>query len=175
MNALASIALKTGACIFPLMLSANVFAVVVNLDVDESQDPPTLYVSNNNAQCRGGPVDCIEVTRGSQPHMFFKLNKACQPGGSNWRLSRFYVMKHEKHWPAPLTTEIANEFCADPNTGEVNMNRCDNKAKNNQIKIKNYNRKEGTVYYMVEAEHCTDTGRRPIGLDPEIRNKGGNN
>ncbi len=166
--------IKSGLWILFLALSADVFAVVVTLDVDESQDPPLLYVSNNNARCAGGPIDCIEVTRGSQPHMFFKLNRACQPGGNQWGLSRFYVMEREKNWPAPLTSETADEFCADPNTGEVSMSRCDNKANDNQLKIKNYNRTQGSVYYMVEAEHCTDSGRPPIGLDPEIRNKGGN-
>lgn len=164
---------RTGLLVGCLLLSANAFAVVVTLDVDESTDPPTLYVSNNNAQCAGGPIDCIEVARGSQPHMLFKLNRACQPGGTEWGLSRFYVMEQEKNWPAPLPGDTADEFCADPGTGEVSMSRCGNDVKDSQLKIKNYNRKERTVYYMIEAEHCTDSGRQPIGLDPQIRNKGG--
>jgi len=150
-------------------------AVNVALEVDDSVNPPVLVVVNNNARCPGGPIDCIEVQSGEQPHMFFSLNRACQPGGSEWGLSRFYVMEYEKTWPAPLTTEVADEFCANPDTGEVYLSRCQNQARDNQLKIKNFNRSEGSVYYMVEAQHCTDPGRRPIGLDPEIRNRGGGN
>jgi hypothetical protein len=147
-------------------------AVNVTLEVDDSVDPPQLVVVNNNSQCAGGPIDCIEVGQGQKPHMFFRLNQACQPGGTPWRLSRFYIMQYEKNWPAPLPADIADEFCADPGTGEVNLNTCDNQARDNQLKIKNFNRVARSVYYMVEAEHCTDSSRRPIGLDPEIRNRG---
>lgn len=149
-------------------------AVNVSLEVDDSVSPPVLVVVNNNSRCPGGPIDCIEVQAGTQPHMFFRLNRACQPGGTEWGLSRFYVMEYEKSWPAPLATEIADEFCADPNTGEVNLDRCENQGRDNQLQIKNFNRSERTVYYMIEARHCTDSSRRPIGLDPEIRNRGGN-
>jgi len=168
-------AIIPGFLLFAVLgLSGPVWAVNVTLEVDDSVDPPVLVVINNNAQCPGGPIDCIEVPRGQQPHMFFKLNKACQPGGSEWGLSRFYVMEYEKSWPAPVDSAIADEFCANPGTGEVNLNSCGNQVKDNQLKIKNYNRTEGSVYYMIEAQHCTDSGRPPIGLDPEIRNRGGN-
>lgn len=157
-----------------LGLSGPAWAVNVTLEVDDSTDPPRLVVVNNTARCPGGPIDCIEVSSGQQPHMYFRLNRACQPGGTEWGLSRFYVMEQEKVWPASLAVATADEFCADPNTGEVDMGSCGNQARDNQLKVKNYNRNAGTVYYMVEAAHCTDSGRRPIGLDPEIRNKGGN-
>jgi hypothetical protein len=149
-------------------------AVNVSLGVDESVDPPRLEVINNNARCQDGPMNCIEVKQGTQPHMYFKLNKACQPGGTEWALKRFYIMETEKVWPASLGGDLASEFCADSGTGEVNLNSCGNQGKDNQLKIKNHNRKAGSVYYMVEAEHCTDSSQRPIGLDPEIRNRGGN-
>ena len=158
-----------------LTASSPVWAAVnVTLEVDDSVNPPVLMVVNNNSQCAGGPIDCIEVEQGQQPHMYFKLNRACQPGegGTEWRLSRFYIMEYEKNWPAPLPTDIADEFCADANTGEVNMSNCQNQARDDQLKVKNYNRVPRTVYYMVEAEHCTNPGQGPIGLDPEIRNRG---
>jgi hypothetical protein len=150
-------------------------AVNVTLEVDDSVNPPQLVVVNNNAQCSGGPIDCIEVAHGDQPHMFFRLNRACQPGGPEWGLSRFYVMQYEKNWPAALPSDIAQEFCANERTGEVSSSRCDNQARDNQLQIKNYNRSSRSVYYMVEAKHCTDSSRAPIGLDPEIRNRGGGN
>ncbi|MDH3787426.1 MAG: hypothetical protein OES53_02570 [Xanthomonadales bacterium] len=157
-----------------LVLSTSAWAVNVTLEVDESVNPPSLYVVNNNAQCAGGPIDCIEVESGSQPHMMFKLLRACQPGGPLWGLSGFYVMEEEKNWPAPLDSGTAGEFCANSGTGKVDMNSCGNNQRDDQLKIKNYNRTPGTVYYMVEAKHCTDSGRSPIHLDPEIRNRGGN-
>ena len=42
-------AMNTGMFSFYLLMSVNVDAVVVTLDVDESADPPILHVSNNNA------------------------------------------------------------------------------------------------------------------------------
>ena len=107
-----------------LVLSTSAWAVNVTLEVDESVNPPSLYVVNNNAQCAGGPIDCIEVESGSQPHMMFKLLRACQPGGPLWGLSGFYVMEEEKNWPAPLDSGTAGEFCANSGTGKVDMNSC---------------------------------------------------
>ena len=43
-------AIKSMLYLLCLLLSANAFAVVVTLDIDESTDPPTLFVSNNTAQ-----------------------------------------------------------------------------------------------------------------------------
>ena len=123
-----------------------VWAVNLTLEIDDSMDPPRLTVVNNNSRCPGGPIDCIEVARGQQPHMYFRLNRACQPGGPEWGLSRFYVMEREKDWPSSLKTGTADEFCAHPDTGEVDMNRCGNQARDNQLQVKNYNRNEGTVY-----------------------------
>lgn len=162
-----------GLLAFCLLSSANVMAVVVTLDVDENSDPPTLYVSNNNAQCSGGPADCIEVARGSQPHMFFKLNRACQPGGTEYGLKGFYITANPKVWPGQLSPEIASDFCADPGTGEVNLSSCGNNQNDGMLKIKNFNRQETTVYYMIIAEHCSSG--QEITLDPEIRNRGGGN
>jgi len=160
----AGIILLAGLC------SANVWAAVVTLDVDNSSGSPRLVVTNNSAQCPGGPLDCIEIGVGNQPHMIFKLNKACQPGGTEYGLVDFYVMEHEKTWPAPLDPSTASDFCADPATGKVNLSSCGNKGKDDQLKIKNFNRKKVTVYYQVIAKHCT--GGDTIEMDPEIRNKG---
>lgn len=173
MKAITKTFTTVGIWAFCLLVSANAFAVVVTLDVDDSTDPPRLYVSNNNAQCPGGPVDCIEVAQGSQPNMFFKLNRACQPGGAEYGLSGFYITEDPKVWPATLSSSIASDFCADPGTGEVNLSSCGNNQNDGQLKIKNFNRQEVTVYYMVTAEHCSSG--EEITLDPEIRNRGGSN
>ena len=158
------ILLLTGFC------STQVSAAVVTLDVENSSGSPRLVVTNNTAQCPGGPIDCIEIGVGNQPYMFFKLNRACQPAGTEYRLVDFYVMKYEKTWPAPLDPGTASDFCADPATGKVKLSSCGNKGNDGQLKIKNFNRKPATVYYQVVAEHCTSGDT--IELDPEIRNKG---
>jgi hypothetical protein len=173
MKAANKVVMSAGILLLAGFCSTHASAAVVTLDVDNSSGSPRLVVTNNTAQCPGGPVDCIEIGVGNQPHMFFKLNKACQPGGAEYGLAEFYVMEREKDWPAPVNPSIASDFCADPATGEVNLSTCGNKAKDDQLKIKNFNRKPATVYYQVIAEHCTSGDT--IELDPEIRNKGNGN
>ena len=42
-------------------------AVQVDLAVQGSK----LVVTGNNAQCSGGPVDCIDVAKATKPNLFF--------------------------------------------------------------------------------------------------------
>lgn len=159
-----------GVVLFAGLSPAHLAAAVITLDIDETDGSPRLVVTNNTARCADGPKDCIEVKQGTQPHMFFKLNRACQPGGTEYGLSEFYIMENEKEWPASLDPSIASDFCADPGTGKVDLSTCGNNGKDGQLKIMNYNRRPATVYYQVIAKHCTSG--ETIELDPEIRNKG---
>jgi len=155
-----------------LCFSTLAMAVNVELKVDDSVSPPVIVVTSNNAQCPGGPLDCIDVKPGSQPHMFFKLPGACN--GVEYKLTKFRIAEQDKKWPTsdnPMDAEIAKDFCVDRNDGKVHFGYCNNQLKDDMMKIKNFNRKRVNLFYEVTAEHCTNTGEE-VYLDPEIRNRG---
>lgn len=150
-----------------------VAAVQVELQVSGSE----LVVTANNAQCTGGPIDCIEVKQGTNPHLFFNLNGACGNNGPAYKLTAFRIGLQNKVWPTssnPLPLNIAQDFGADPNTGYANLGQDDNALRDNKIKLKNHNSSAYVVYYEVTATHCTDMTAPKIYLDPQIKN-GGNN
>jgi hypothetical protein len=162
--------LALALCLTTLVLGA----VNVDLEVQNNNGSSVLVVTKNNAQCEGGPIDCIEVSEGSQPHLFFSLKGACH--STDYRLTKFRIAERDKQWPTPenpLSAQIAGDFCADANTGYINFVSCDNDVRDAMMKLKNYNRAAATVYYEVTAAGCTNPDDE-IYLDPEIRNKGGN-
>lgn len=146
-------------------------AVNIELEVDNSVNPPTLVVTKNNAQCTGGPIACIEVKPGTNPHMFFTLKKACS--GVDYKLSKFRIAEKNKQWPTstnPLPLDISKDFCADRNTGYVDFRYCSNSLSDKKMKLKNFNSKPADVFYEVTAMHCTND--EEIYLDPQIKNGG---
>jgi len=149
-----------------------VAAVNVELEVDSSATPPVLVVTKNNAQCAGGPIECIEVEQGTNPHMFFTLKKACN--GVDYKLSKFRIAEKNKQWPTPsnpLPLPVSKDFCADRNTGYVDFRYCNNSLADNEMKLKNFNSKAADVFYEVTATHC-DNDEEKIYLDPQIKNGG---
>jgi hypothetical protein len=155
--------------------SANAFSAVnIELEVQNQGGSTVLVVTKNNARCPGGPIDCIEVAAGSQPHLFFTLKGGCDSTG--YGLTAFRVAQAEKQWPTPqrpLKLEIAEDFCADEESGYVDFMACQNELRADKMKLKDFNRLEGSVFYEVTAAHCTDPAKE-IFLDPQIKNKGGN-
>jgi hypothetical protein len=148
-------------------------AVQVDLEVDGSK----LVVTGNTAQCVGGPIDCIEVKQGTNPHLFFNLNGACGNSGPVYKLTAFRIGLQNKVWPTssnPLPANIARDFDANPQTGYTNLSQGDNKLNDNKIKLKDHNSSAYMVYYEITATHCTDITAPKIFLDPQIKN-GGNN
>jgi hypothetical protein len=162
--------------VFPAALCFSTLAMAVNVDlkVDTSVNPPVIVVSGNNAQCSGGPIDCIEVKARSQPHMYFKLANACR--GVDYRLTKFRIAEQDKKWATaakPMTADVAKDFCADRKDGYVHFNYCNNQLKDDMMKLKNFNKKKVDLFYEITAEHCTDPGKK-IYLDPAIKNRGEN-
>ena len=164
---------------FVLVLTALGFSTLATaaVQVDLAVNGSELVVTGNNAQCVGGPIDCIEVKQGTNPHMFFNLNGACGNNGPAYKLTAFRIGLQNKVWPTssnPLPSNIARDFGADPNTGYANLGQDDNALRDNKIKLKNHNSSAYMVYYEVTAAHCTDMTAPKIYLDPQIKN-GGNN
>jgi hypothetical protein len=148
-------------------------ATHVELDTSPQGNPTALEVVENDSQCAGEPIDCIEVPKGSWHNLFFDLDKACQPGGPKYKLSAFRLANADKEWPTaakPLEAKILKDFNADPNTGYIIWN-ADNDLKDSRIKLKDNNSDAYEVFYEVTATECNGTGE--IKLDPAIRNGGG--
>lgn len=166
--------IRAGAFWIALGISGVVTAAVnVELKVDDENNPQALVVSKNNAQCAGGPLDCIEVKPGTNPHMFFTLKKAC--AGVNYRLASFRITQTDKKWPTPedpMDAAVAKDFCADRTSGYVDFNYCRNDLQKGQMKLKNFNEHAGDVFYEVTAVRC-DNPSYKIVLDPRIKNGGG--
>ncbi len=161
-----------------LGFSTSVIAAVnVDLELDSLTTPTALIITANNSKCDGTILDCIEVALNTKPHLFFELKNACKEDGPQYKLSSFKVTQINKFWPTvfnPLNSVVANDFYADPKTGLVDLTAGNNKlnADGSKMKLKNFNSHEYTVFYEISAEHCTDTTKPDIFLDPEIRNKG---
>lgn len=146
-------------------------AVQVELAVKGSK----LVVTENNAQCADGPIDCIDVKKGTKPHLFFNLNGACGNNGPAYKLAAFRIGLQNKVWPTPSTPlpeNIAQDFNANPETGYVDLGVDNNQLRDNKIKLKDHNSTAYSVYYEVTAAHCTDMTAPDIQLDPEIKNRG---
>ena len=170
--------LSTGIVLMAMLAANSVFAIQVDLEIDTGVNPPALKVTNNSNPCDSGPgnSDCIEVAKGSQPHMYFNLKNACNAGGPDYKLMKFRITEKNKDWPSlrnPMNQEVAKDFCADRNSGYVELRNCRNQRKDDKLKLKNFNSKEANVYYEITAEPCSGSGDA-IYLDPVIRNKGNN-
>lgn len=171
--------LLAGVLVVAAMAANTAMAVQVDLKVNNSVSPPVLEVISNTSPCAGDPSnsDCIEVKKGSQPHMYFNLKKACKADGPNYKLMKFRITENNKDWPSfqkPMDSHVAKDFCADRNTGYVELRNCNNQRKDGTLKLKNFNSKPVTVYYEITAQPCSGSGDS-IYLDPKIKNGGTNN
>jgi hypothetical protein len=164
-----------------LLLSApalSLAAVRIELEVVETTTPAELAIVENNAKCSLSEPDCIEVSRGSSPNMFFDLDTACESPGAKYKLTEIRIAMEDKGWPTPsnpLPADVAEDYLADPETGIIDLSGNHgrrNKLDDYRIKLKNMNNNPSTVYYEITAEHCTDSSKPAIKLDPRIRNLG---
>jgi hypothetical protein len=160
-----------------LFSTVAIAKVEVELGLDDPEDPTALEIISNDSKCEGAILDCIDVTAGSSPFIFFRLPDACGTGGGDpqYKLSRMRITLIEKIWPTtaiPLYDEVADDFKADPDTGYIDFNNGNNKKRKHKLKFKNDNSHAYTVFFEIEAKHCTDNTKPALFLDPEIRNKG---
>ncbi len=167
--------LRAALLILAAGTSVNAWSAVnVELEVQNQGGSTVLVVTKNNAQCQGGPIDCIEVAAGTQPHLYFTLKGGCASSG--YGLTAFRITQTDKQWPTPqrpLKLEIAEDFCAGEESGYVDFMACQNELRPDKMKLKDFNRFVENVYYEVTAANCTDPSDE-IFLDPQIKNKGGN-
>jgi hypothetical protein len=156
-----------------------VAAVNVGLEVDGPSEDASLKVSSNDSPCADDSShgkSCIEVAHGSHPFMYFRLQGGCRATG--YKLTRFRIAEKNKDWPTrdnPLDQDIADDFCADENSGYVDFNahQCKDDRKDHTLKLRNHNTKAADVFYEITAEKCLSPDRgKKIYLDPVIRNKG---
>jgi hypothetical protein len=150
-----------------------VAAIQVELVVDTSTAPPTLQVVSNSSQCKGGPLDCIEVAKFTKPNIRFLLEDACEPDGPEYKLQQIRIGMVDKVWPTaanPLWDAVASDFNADADTGVIDLTAGKNKLGDDRIKFKNKNSADYMVFYEITAQECTGAGT--ITLDPRIRNYG---
>jgi hypothetical protein len=164
--------LAATVCFSPAAMAAT----HIELKASPEINPTHLEVVDNDSQCAGGPIDCIEVPAGSGHNMFFDLDKACTADGPNYKLSAFRLAMKHKDWPTssnPLSADIAGDFAVNPDDGYATWVSGDSTLSDSRIKIKNKNIKAYSVYYEITAVECNGTGE--IKLDPVIRNGGGGN
>jgi hypothetical protein len=155
---------------FPAMAVA---AIHVKLAVNGNT---SLYVTENDAQCPDGPLDCVEVAKGSSPNLFFELDNACMAGGPEYGLQQIRIAMAAKDWPTssnPLPQYAVDDFNADPESGVIDLvpgTDNENAQRDNMIKFKDKNSRAYTVYYEITARQCNGGGT--IVLDPSVRNGG---
>lgn len=148
-------------------------AIHIKLAVDSDT---RLVVTENDSPCANGPIDCIEVAKGTSPNLFFDLENACKSNGPQYRLARIRIAMAEKDWPGrsnPLPHHVADDFYADRYNGVIDLiygNGGSNDLKNDRIKLKDKNDTAYTVYYEIAAQQCNGSG--VILLDPSVRNGG---
>lgn len=167
--------IQTIAITLALGISGAAFSAVnIELEVQTQNGSRVLVVTKNNARCPDGPIDCVEVKAGTQPHMYFTLKGACK--SVDYALTAFRIGTVDKEWPTPakpLKTRTAEDFCAGAESGYVDFMACRNSLSDKKMKLKNFNRFEESVFYEVTAANCKNPADE-IYLDPQIRNKGGN-
>jgi hypothetical protein len=152
-------------------------AIHVELGVNTAGGTPQLEVTGNSSQCPDGPMDCIQVAKGSSPNIFFYLEDACKPDGAAYRLTAISISMVKGiavSGTNPLPQVVYEDFFADPANGKIDLvkgNNNKNKIDDDRIKFKNKNSDQYTVYYRITAELCTDKSQL-VELDPSIRNYG---
>ena len=173
--------------LFAVLLGALFFSTVaiaapikVELAVVTTAGVSELKVTDNEKPCDGGPdtSNCIEVAEGKKPFIIFNLPKACgdDTDDPKYKLRNLRISLINKEWPTkadPLNAKVAADFNADPESGNINFDRGDNKKTNKKLKFKDKNQHAYTVFYEITAIHCDESSDADnLHLDPEIRNKG---
>ena len=77
-----------------IAFSTSVFAAYVDLIVTGSDAGTKLEIGGSNVKC-GSNKNCIQTTKGSSLDLDFKLDKACQAGGPNYKLSGTLCTSHK--------------------------------------------------------------------------------
>jgi hypothetical protein len=175
-----SLSVLVGALFFSTLVIA-VPPIKVELSVVTSGGVTKLEVTDNDKPCDGVTTtsDCIVVEENTSPFIIFNLPDACKSDIDDapiYELTGMRIAQIKGDWPTPdnpLNKKIANDFKADPNTGEIDFHYGKNKKKSEKLKFKNRNKHAYTVFYEISASPCDDASDDPdITLDPEIKNEG---
>jgi len=176
---------KNGVQLFLLTVSFSLcttaFGAFVDLVVVGTYPDARLEIEDSDVKC-GNDKNCIQTTKGSELNVDFKLNKACQNNGPEYKLTgmQFSMIESEPDGSGgtikpfgkyPLPAYVTSDFDLNDD-GQVIWNGAnDNRLTDDKIKLRNRNETEFVVYYMIEATHCTNSAD-VIYLDPRIENTG---
>jgi len=158
--------------------SGSLFAapkVELEVELDNAGNAVALRMISNNEKCSNAEPECVLISKGSSPNMFFDLDDACETGAKEYKLTAMRISMTHKVWPtcaAPLPDDVAYDFLADPHDGFINFRERGNYVRDDRIKLRNKNRTATDVHYEIIASHCTDAAKPDIKYDPRIRNLG---
>ena len=171
-----------------IAFSTSVFAGYLDLIVTGSGAGTKLEIDASDVKC-GSDKNCIQTIKGSSLDLDFKLDKACQDGGPNYKLNgmKFSMIQRQPDPANPalmskafgyytLPAIVARDFDteADGTVKWGNTARNNNKLHDDKIKIKDKNEGEYVVFFQIEARKCDASlpGPGVIYLDPRVENRG---
>jgi hypothetical protein len=166
--------------ILVLCFSTLVAAAPIKVELQVVGDELKVKVNEKPCDDVTPTSDCIKVAENEKPFIIFNLPKACgdDAGDPKYKLRNIRISLIKKVWPTkndPLNAQVAADFKADPETGNIDFNSGNNKKTNKKLKFKDLNKHAYTVFYEITAIHCDESSDADnIHLDPEIRNKGRN-
>lgn len=171
-----------------LVFSTSVFAGYVDLIVEGTGGSTKLKIDDSDVKC-GSDKNCILTTKGSALDLDFKLKKAGNEGGPNYKLNGMQLSMIQRY-PDPadpgvmikafgaynLPAIVMQDFDAkaDGTVKWDNTSGNNNKLHDDKIKIKDKNEGEYVVFFQIAAKKCNVDlpGPDVIYLDPRIENKG---
>jgi hypothetical protein len=160
-------------------LSSSVFGGFVELTVVGSYPNARLDITDSDVKC-GNDLYCIQTTKGSELDLDFKLQRACTPGGPQYRLTgmQFAMVQYEPDGSGGMVKTFGKYDVPAVATGDFGLDARGNvqwtghnRLSDDKIKLKNRNQEAYVIYYQIEAKHCDDPSD-VIYLDPRIENTG---
>lgn len=164
-----------------ILLCSTAFGGFVDLKVVGTYPDATLEIEDSDVKC-GSDKNCIRTTKGAELDLDFKLKKACDDDGPEYKLTgmQFSMIESEPDGTGgtakpfgkyPLPAIVTSDFDLNSN-GYVNWAGVNNnKLSDAMIKLKNKNDGKYVVFFKIQATHCTDSSK-VIYLDPRIENNG---
>lgn len=164
-----------------LSLCAPAFGGTVDLMVVGTYPDTRLEIEDSDVKC-GGDKNCIKTNKGSELDVDFRLKQACNDGGPEYKLTamQFSMVETEPDGSGgtikpfgkyPLPSSAMSDFDLSSDGYVIWDGANNNKLADDKIKLKDKNESAYTIYFMIEATHCTDSSDI-IYLDPRIENTG---
>lgn len=164
-----------------IFFCAGAFGGFVDLKVVGAYPNATLEIDDSDVKC-GNDKNCIKTTKGSELDLDFKLQKACNNNGPEYKLTgmQFSMVESEPDGAGgvtkpfgkyPLPTIVTSDFDLNGDGDVIWDGANNNKLTDDKIKLKNRNEGKYAIFFKIQATHCTDS-TKVIYLDPRIENTG---